>query len=79
MDDSQFFYLIRFHSFQVDTDTKWHAAERKVLRYPQETSHKDDPSLVVASSKSTIPQGQNLVAMQESIKTQGHCNGWSSL
>lgn len=31
MDDSQFFYLIHFHSFQVDADTKYHAAARTRL------------------------------------------------
>lgn len=37
------------------------------------TSHRDDPSIVVASSNSTTPQGLNLVTVKESIKIQSHC------
>lgn len=36
---SQVFYLIHFHNFQVDTDTKYHAAARTGLlhRWEQAT------------------------------------------
>ncbi|RMC10100.1 hypothetical protein DUI87_12898 [Hirundo rustica rustica] len=44
---------------------------------PRGTSHKDDPSIVVASSESTIPQGLKLVAVKESTNIQSHCNGES--